>query len=226
MKKLTRLIAGLSVLAVLMVCMTAVSFAGTAEDKVTVSYRAAEVGSFISLNETLTVQGDLTETYFPDVAEFEPDGVSYLDAIVADHIALYGADKLAENLEVFKSDGYAWINKAYGKSLLATINGWNYINSVHENISDNDELVLLLYNDGDWKKTYLRFDKAAFTALPNEDLVLNVTATSYGLDYTPDSVTLYAIEEGTGKFVELPAEYNEGKITVKFPEKEIGRAHV
>ena len=218
MKKLTRLIAGLSVLAVLMVCMTAVSFAGTAEDKVTVSYRAAEVGSFISLNETLTVQGDLVETNFPDVAEFEPDGVSYLDAIVADHIALYGADKLAENLEVFKSDGYAWINKAYGKSLLATVNNNYYTSSVHDQISDADELVSLIYDDGDYNRTYLYFDKSTYRALPGEDITLKLTANSYGSDYTPDSATVSVINEETGAFEELPAEYKDGQVTVKFTE--------
>ncbi len=219
MKKIAKLIIGLSVLTMLMVCMTTAAFAGTAEDKVTVKYRAAGVDKFYDLAPGLEVQGDLVEKNFPDVAQYEPEGVSFLDAIVASNIKVYGEEGFKDQLAIAKSayGDFAWVDKAYGQAMLASISGKTYVNSVHDQIKDNDELAVLLYNDGDYNKTFSYFDKEEYTVAPGKPLEIAVTATSYGADYPVDDAVIVTIDTRDGlAFKEMETAFKDGKATVTF----------
>ncbi len=219
MKKLTKLLLGFSVLAVLMVCMTTVSFAGTADDKVTVFYHAAEVGKFVSMDRALEVQGDLVEQNFPEVAKYEPKkGVSWLDAIVADHIRKYGADKFKEHFTLIDGGQGAWVTSAYDQGLLAAIDGTTYIDPIHSEIKDGANLTALLYNDGDYNRTFSYFDKMSYTTNIYEPLTVDIKATSYDVDYPVDDAKLAIVNTETGEFKELETTFADGKASVYFDD--------
>lgn len=220
MKRLTKMLIGLSVLVMLMVCMTAVSFAGTANDKVTVKFRSALPDKFVSITDSLEVTGDLVETNFPDIAKYEPaEGVSFLDAVVADNIRLYGADKVADYLAMADGGSYAWISKAYGVSLLASIIDGKYASSNHDVIKDGADLTALLYDDADWNKTFSYFDKAAYTATAGKPFEVEIKATSYGTDYPVDSAELAIVNKETGALTKLETEFKDGKATAAINEE-------
>ena len=224
MKKIAKLIIGLSVLTMLMVCMTTAAFAGTADDKVTVKYHATGVddkGSYMicDLAPGLEVQGDLVEKNFPDVAQFEPEGVSFLDAIVASNIKVYGEEGFKDQLAIAKSayGDFAWVDKAYGQPMLASVSGKVYVDSVHAQIKDNDELTVLVYGDGDYNKTFSYFDKEEYTVAPGKPLEIAVTATSYGTDYPVDNAVIAVVDTKDGLALkDMETSFKDGKATVTF----------
>lgn len=217
MKKLTKLLLGFSVLAVLMVCMTTVSFAGTAEDKVTVSFRAAYPDMFEVLYDDLEVKGDLVETYFPEYAGYEPDGVSYLDAVVAATLRKYG-----DTGSISLSDyGYAWINTAFSGSVLGATDNDISVPSVHNNILDGDDLACLVYADGDWSRLYGFFDYYDYYAEPGETIQALVTGLSIMSNniYIPDSAVLGIVDPSTGTITPFEgAAFENGVLTFAFDE--------
>ena len=171
MKRLTKILAGLSVLAVLMVCTTAVSFAGTAEDKVTVSMKVVDETSFAAIYDELEVSGDLVETNFPDMAKYEPEGVSWLDAAIAAVIKKTGN---ISDISLGDGSGYAYVASAFGKSMLGSFLNNEAVSSVHTNISDGQNLTMQLYDGGDYNQVCSYFDKAVYYAKPDDTVTVKV----------------------------------------------------
>jgi len=221
MKKLTRILAGLSVLTVLMICMTAVSFAGTAEDKVTVSFRAGMPGSLDYVNENLEVTGDLFEKAFPDMAANDAEqGVSIADALVAAHIKKYGEDKVSE---YFAMKGKDWMSKQFGHDLV----GFYYVNKNSsstgvnsDTLNDGDVVFAGSYSNDTYADLYSEFDADTIEAPVNTPIELDITCDNWGSDVVPQTAALKQVEPDTCEMKDVAgATYENGKFTFTFTEK-------
>lgn len=231
MKKLTRILAGMSVLAVLMVCMTAVSFAGTAEDKVTVNFQAGIPGSYDFINQNLEVKGDLVEKYYPDLAEYDvKDGVSYADALVAAHVEKYGEDAVKDHLDM--SYNASWGVVSMMKQFDHDFVGFYYQNGMSipvvatsQPIDDGDFLFAGSYTDNNYADMYCRFGKNVYTVPVGKQLSMDFKCgSSMGDDYEnvvePEDVAIYTVDPETCEMKKyVGAYYENGKITARFLEK-------
>ena len=226
MKRLTKILAGLSVLAVLMVCMTAVSFAGTAEDKVTVKFRAAIPGSVDCIDEKLEVTGNLVEQYFPDIAEYDvAEGVSFADAVVAEHIKKYGEDKVKENLGM--SYNASWGAVAMDKQFGHAYVGFYYLNkasipvvATSQQIVDGDELFAGSYIDETQTDLYSEFDADTIKMPVGATTNLELSCDNWGVKVTPSSASLKFVNIETGVLSDVPgAQYNNGEFSFSIQDK-------
>ncbi len=225
MRKLTRVFIGLSVFAALMICMTAVSFAGTANQKVTVKFSAGRPGAeFYFIDDYLTVTGDLCEKYFPEVEKYEEKcpGVSFADALVAAHIKKYGADKVKENLTLADYGTWGAVAKQFGQAgdvFCYTNNISNNTGVCEAEIKNGDKIFCGNYVNG-WDDLYSYFNKDEVTTLINQEAELEFNVDSYGAPVTLSNIVVKVMDPSTRDFVELPgATYNDGKVKVKFDTK-------
>lgn len=216
MKKLSKVFIGMAVLTAMMICMTAVSFAGTAEDKVKVNMRVADQTSFAAIYDNLEVKGDLVETNFPDFAKYEPEGVSWLDAAVAVVIKKTGS---AEQISLGDGGDYAYVSSALGKQMLGSFNNNEAINSVHSNIKDGQNLVMQVYDGNDWNMVCSYFDKAVYNVTSGKKFTANlngVAAMAGGIGaLKAGKIMQVNAKDGTMKALS-GATVKDGKATMSF----------
>ena len=219
MKRLSKVFIGFAALAVMMVAMTCASFAGTADDKVTVSMKVADQTKFAAVYDSLEVTGDLVETNFPDFAKYEPEGVSWLDAAVAVVIKKTGN---VENITLADGGGYAYVATAFGKSMLGSFNNNVAVSSVHTNIENGQDLLMQLYDGTDWNMACSYFDKGVYYVKPGEALTVGVNAVAAMAGdlgaVKEGKIMKVNAEDGTMSEIE-GATVSDGKATVTFADK-------
>lgn len=192
--------------------------AGTSSDKVTVTLSAGDSDQYYVVSENVEATGDLAETYFPAIAGYEPEGVSWFDVLVAYHISKYGKANVTAKLGL-EDYSYAAITKAFGvdSSAVMTITNGAYTNAANEAVKDGDKLYLGFYKDtSGWSDFYGAFVKDEYTAKAGEALDLAVTANSYGSEVVPSAVTVCTLDQETGAKTELATTYKDGIATVTF----------
>lgn len=202
MKKVVKLFIGLSVLTMLMVCMTAVSFAGTAEDRVCVDITAGSPGAYDYIGSHIEVKGDMFEKAYPELAEYDlQSGVSFADAIVAAHEDFYGQD--AKNFMSFEGSAYGLsVAKQFGHDK-------NYVGLYAQNkhlielgigsteINDIDDLFILSFKDAaTYADLFGCLEEYTTEAEPNKDFSLSLKARNFVYDenYNPTEVDVIPYE--------------------------------
>lgn len=228
MKKLSRVFIGFAALTVMMLCMTVTAFAGTAEDKVTVSMRAGAPGTIDYINESLEVTGDLVEKYFPDLAEYDvADGVSFADALVAAHIAKYGEDNVTDYLGM--SYNASWGTVSMQKQFGHDIVGFYYLYdeaipvvATSQEISDGDRLFAGSYADYNYADLYSYFDAETMRVGIGTEAELYIQCDNGGQGVIPETAELKLVDPETGSMTAVEgAKYDPqtGAITFKFDKK-------
>ncbi len=218
MKKFSKVLISVLALTLVMAFMPGTAFAaGTAKDKAKVTLSVAAPDAYIVVDEKVEATGDLAETYFPAVAGYEPEGVSYFDVLVASHIAKYGADKVTENLEFGDGGGYAYVGKCYGKtgSMMTIING-AYTDVTSPTVKNNDSVLAGFYKNSDWSDFYAGFEKASYSVEIGKTLSLKVAGNSYGAPATLNAVTVQTVDAKTGAKTDLKTTYKDGTASVTF----------
>ena len=208
MKKLTKLIAGLSVLAVLMVCMTAVSFAAS-EVKVTVgSSSIIKENCFDFVTQELTVSGDASEKYGLDDTKTS-DVVTFIDVLCTMCEKKYGSDftkETAGNYIAYGETGYfsKWFgvetyNVGYAFNRDFSMSGGGF-----DEITDGSTIDILGMVNYSEPLTY--FDQDSLTVNAGETVTLQLSGSSYGM-------TKAAIKPAEGKDVKLATVNEDGSLT-------------
>lgn len=227
MKKITRILVISSILALLAICMTSVSFAGTKNDKVTVTFLCASPTSTEVCYSDLVVTGDLAEKYcanqIPESIENEPDkGVSYLDVLVAACRKKYNGN-VDDYLKLGDARSYTWILSAFeGKVQGCIVNNYAIDGdaAIHKTkIKNGDTVILLIVFDGDFYRLFTTFDKVTYTSYVGKPITVTVKGMSIMNHnmYDLDTVTLRKIDMSTGATeIFTDAVYDSGKFTFSF----------
>lgn len=230
MRKLTKLFVGFSVLAVLMICMTAVSFAGAKTDKVTVMFKAGMPGQYDFWNE-VTVTGDMFEKAYPDLADADKvQGVSFADALVAAHNDRYGETDPKEHMGFSNGSWGLSVTKQFDHDIV----GFYYANNASTpvgvgeyEIKDGDNLFAGAYSDFNYSDLYSYFDKEDVTTSVGKTITLKVTAgSSLGTEYAQtaslENASIKELDWISGELKDIKAkgtyEYKDGVVTLKFDE--------
>ena len=209
MKKLTRLIAGLSVLAVLMVCMTAVSFADTAQVKVTVGASSiAKENCFDFVTQELTVSGDASEKYGLDDTKTS-DVVTFIDVLCTVCEKKYGTEftkETAANYIAYGETGYfsKWFGVETYNVGYAFNRDFSMSGSGFDEITDGSTIDILGMTSYSEPLTY--FDYDAVTVSKGEAVTLQLSGSSYGM-------TKAAIKPAEGKEVKAALVNEDGSLT-------------
>ena len=202
---------------------------GTSADKVTVNFSAGVPGAFDMVDEELTVQGDLADKYFPDVAINEPEGVTIADALVAAHIKKYGKEKVKDYMDISNGDWGTQMNKQFGNSNV----GLYFINNTSENvmsvstkIKDGDKLFAGAFKEKNAYFTYSFFKKEEYKAVAGKKFTVKLAAegskydektyTSSYYEVIPGTATVVTVDKKTGKMTETQFKSNSnGQAIIK-----------
>ena len=226
MKKVVRLFIGLSVLTMLMVCMTAVSFAGTGDDYAEVDFRAGIPGSVDYLNDDLEVTGDLVEQYFPELAEYDvADGVSFADALVAAHIDKYGEDKVKDHLAM--SYNASWQAVTVEKQFDHSYTGFYYQNNTSipvavtgQKVADDDVLFAGSYSDYNYLDLFAHFSKDNVLMKKGDDLEMSLSVDNWGTALVPATAEFYSVNLVTLEKTKIEdAVFDKGSVKLHFADK-------
>lgn len=220
MKKFARV--WVSILSVMLIVafMPAMAFAaGTSADKVKVTMSVGGADQYLAICESVEATGDLSETYFPAAASYEPEGVSLFDVLVAYHIAKYGKDKVTENLGFEDGGGYCYISKAFGvenSSLMTVING-AFANVTNPAVKDGDKVYEGFYLDSTgWSDFYGAFTKDEYTVEEGAALTMEFAGNTYGTPVPATELTVNTVDKETGKKAEVKTTFKDGKAEVTF----------
>ena len=182
----------ISVLLAVIICLSAMSGAvfasGSQENTVTVSLSGDE---FYFAPETLTVSSDLACQYG---YENEDDGqVSILDVLIAVHQTLLSEGFTADTAKDYLDINSGFITKILGADASASS---FFVNGIQPNdgvlnplygsytgytadksyLEDNDDVRIFLYQDKSyWSDVFSWFDKTNVTAVPNQEVNLNLS---------------------------------------------------
>jgi len=182
----------ISVLLAVIICLSAMSGAvfasGSQEKTVTVSLSGDE---FYFAPETLTVSSDLACQYG---YENEDDGqVSILDVLIAVHQTLLSEGFTADTAKDYLDINSGFITKILGADASASS---FFVNGIQPNdgvlnplygsytgytadksyLEDNDDVRIFLYQDKSyWSDVFSWFDKTNVTAVPNQEVNLNLS---------------------------------------------------
>lgn len=209
MKKLTRLIIGLSVLTMLMVCMTAVSFADTAQVKVTVGASSiAKENCFDFVTQELTVSGDASEKYGLDDTKTS-DVVTFIDVLCTVCEKKYGTEftkETAANYIAYGETGYfsKWFGVETYNVGYAFNRDFSMSGSGFDEITDGSTIDILGMTSYSEPLTY--FDYDAVTVSKGEAVTLQLSGSSYGM-------TNAAIKPAEGKEVKAAMVNEDGSLT-------------
>ncbi|MBR2548039.1 MAG: DUF285 domain-containing protein [Eubacterium sp.] len=223
MKKLVKISILTTALIMLFICMSSISFAGTAEDTVTVDYRAVGVNGFVSIADSLVVKGDLTETYFPESIPYEPEGVSCFDAVIADHIAKYGEDSITDYLSVELQDpswGFLMIGKMYGMNYFnGFVIGKEYARNNHAVIKNGDTITALI-SDESYDLIFCYFNKTSYSTSLLEPVTIELQARNWDdTDCSANDIVIEIINRETGELTPIDTDIDEeGNVSVAFNE--------
>ena len=160
MKK--KILAAVVAAAMCLTCIPAGAMAaGSAKDTAKVNFSAGTPEHFDMVDQSLTVKGNLAETYFPEIKDNEADGVTFADALVAAHIEKYGKDKVKDELEIINGSLGTQVTKQFGHTNV----GMYFANdvalavSVSDAVKDKDVLYAGASEDGNWDFGYAYFNK-------------------------------------------------------------------
>lgn len=210
MKKAARAAVILSVLAVMMLCLTTVSFAGT--KKVKIDFRCAMPNSCMAYYDGLEVSSDKAEKYcanqVPDIGiyenDFAGDEATYLDALVAASIKRYGG---RGDVELHDNDTYAWVVKAFGGNLYGALVNGVPVSSVHQKIKSGDTVTALTFTTGTWKnKRGLYFEKKEYKTYVGSKVSAKLTGVDVmfgGLCSEFDTVSLWSLDPSTCRLADF-----------------------
>jgi len=226
MKKIAKLIIGLSVLTMLMVCMTTVSFADAAKVNVTVgSSSIIKENSFDFTTRTLTVSGDASETYGIDDTKTETL-VTFADVLCTMCAEKYGdafkKETAADYLAI--GDG-GWVTKWFGITTsnvgYAFNHDFNMSGSAFDEVADGTYIDILEMSNFSSPLTY--FDQEEVTTGINEPVTLQLSGSSYGMTKAvikpAEGKTVQAAlvdEKGDLEDIKGVVLDQDGKITVSF----------
>ena len=217
MKK--QIVAVVTAIALVLTMIPAFAFAaGSASDKVSVSFSAGLPGGFDMVDESLDVSGDLAEKYFPEIEANEPAGVSFADALVAAHIKKYGENSVKDKLDISNGDWGTQMNKQFGRDIVGMyyVNGVSLPGSVSDAIANGDELYAGAYADFNYSDLYTHFDKKKLSTKVGKTENLNVTADNWGSAVIPESGDIYTVDQSSGKLQKIVGSMKSGKATLKF----------
>ena len=222
MKKLSKAMVMLSVLAILITCMTAVSFAASRNDEISVNFTAAAPGEFDLMYDGLEVKGDMFEKAYPEWAEQDMiEGVSLADVLVAAHQYKYG-DKAKDYMGFTLSDkNGVYLTKQFGHEYV----GFYYRNKVitdgatYQEVTDGDQIICGSYSDANYADLFGYFDSDELTVTVGEEVKLTLTTGNFlGGDYAqvvPLDEASLKIVDNDGKMVDVPgsikASYAKGE---------------
>jgi hypothetical protein len=217
MKKQSKLLICVLAVTLVVAFMPTMAFAGTAKDKVKVTVTAGNENGYYSVERSVEATGDLVETNYPEIAKYEPEGVSFFDALVALHIQMYGKDKLKDNLTFADGGTYVLLDKKFGTSdpNMSYVNG-KYQPVADPQIKNGDRLFVGIYVDtSGWTDAYGMFEKTNYTVTAGKSIGMKVSAECAGNGYkNPDTVTVNVFQNGELKKVKTA--YKDGKATVSF----------
>jgi len=224
MRKYSKVLIVTMALALVLAFMPAATFADTTTAPVTakVTCTASTPNGFDMVNKTLTVSSDLAETYL-GVTEATTTKVTFLDVLVAAHIAKYGSaftkDTAANYLVVTKG----WASKQFGHSIV----GLYYINNVAianglstDTVKDGDAVKVCSYldNDKSYKALFSHFvDNESYTAKAGKTFYVTLNAYNGDSSLVPNTCKMYRVNKTTGAMTLMSGRTDDhGIASVKF----------
>lgn len=208
MKRLTKMLIGLSVLVMLMVCMTAVSFAA-AEVTVTIgSSSIIKANSFDFITEELNVSGDTAEQYgFNDTKDSSV--VTFADVMCAMCAKKFGDEftkDTAANYLAYGDSGY--FSKWFGVDTFNVGYAFNQDFSMSGSAFDEiqDGTIIDILEMSNFSSPLTFFDKTNVETTVGSEVELQLSGSSYGM-------TKEALKPAEGKTVQAALVNADGSLT-------------
>ena len=208
MKRLTKILAGLSVLAVLMVCMTAVSFAAAKVNVTVGSSNIINPNSFDYITGNLSVAGDTAEKYGFDDKK-ESSVVTFADVMCTMCAEKFGGaftKDTAANYLAYGETGYysKWFGVDTYNVGYAFNRDFSMSGSAFDEIKDGTTIDILEMSNYASPLTY--FDKTSVETVVGAEVKLQLSGSSYGM-------TKEILRSAEGKAVQAAVVNADGSLT-------------